>query len=509
MRKLWRVVFSRYFLSGLFIAADVLLLSLLIVYASYYSYMFLTLHLLAVVAVFLHIVNAESSPDYKLPWVILIFLLPAVGPLIYLLFSRRKMTKAENRRLNEIAERLSAYPPEGESFLSLKEASPAAAGKAYAILGEDPIAAVYRGTSSRFYESGEALFADLLYDLRAAKKFIFLEYFIIAPGRLWDEIHRILLNKVRLGVEVRLIYDDVGCMRTLPSDFVRKMNAEGIRCQRFATVTPVVTVSHNNRDHRKICVVDGGIAYTGGVNLADEYANFISRFGYWKDGGVRLAGAAVTGLTRNFLALWDMTAGSASDYARYLSPPAPADDGGYYIPFGSGPYPFYRRSVGKSVFRAILDQAVRYVWITTPYLVIDRELTESICEAARRGVDVRIITPGVADKAAVKIMTKSSYSYLIAAGVRIYEYTPGFIHEKTVIADDEYAVIGTINFDYRSLIHHFENAVWIYRSDTVLRAKEAFGRTERQSHRISAEEAKLSRPERWVYNTVRIFRPLL
>ena len=514
MRRICRVIFSRYFISALFIAADVLLVSLFVLYASlfsYYSYIILGVVAAGTVAVFFHVIGKDTSPEYKLPWVVLIFALPVVGVLIYLLFSRRRMSREENRRINRSAFRLSAFYDDSESFRLLEEESRAASGRAFSIAGDDPLAQVYRGTHSRFYPAGEELFADLLFDLKAAKRFIFLEYFIIAQGKLWDEIHRVLLHKVRLGVEVRVMYDDIGCMRTLPASYAKRLNEEGILCRRFAPVTPTVTVSHNNRDHRKICVVDGVVGYTGGVNLADEYANVVTRFGYWKDGGLRLEGAAVNGLTGNFLALWDLTTGTESDYGRYLPPvdPTAAGDGGYYIPFASGPAPFYPRPVGLGAFRSIIDGAVSRVRIATPYLVVDHELTESLCAAARRGVDVRIITPGVADKKAVKVMTKSAYAKLIASGVVILEYLPGFIHEKALVADREYAVVGTLNFDFRSFIHHFEDAVWMFRTETVAQVDEDLAKTEQSCRRVTSEDAKLSRLERIVYNVVRIFRPLL
>ena len=513
MRKLYRIVFSRYFLSGALIFLDVVLLSLLIAYASVYSYIVAGVALLLTVAILFDIINRETAPEYKIPWLITVLILPVMGAVIYLLFSRRKLTKGEMRRMNAVAGALSVYRNGDEPFLALKEESPAAAGKAASLLGDDILAEVYRGTASRVFSQGEEMLNEMMFDLKSATRYIFLEYFIIAPGKIWDEIHRILLNKVRAGLDVRLIYDDIGCMTTLPAHFDRELNAEGIRCLRFATVTPRVTVSHNNRDHRKICIIDGRIAYTGGVNLADEYANLKERFGHWKDGGIRLEGDAVAGLLKSFITIWDVTAQKTSDYAAIFSRPDEeepvAADGGYYIPFGSGPSPFYPRSVGKSAFRSIIDQAQAYVYITTPYLLVDYDLTESICGAARRGVDVRIITPSIPDKKLIKVLTKSSYAHLIASGVRISEYLPGFIHEKTLVSDGEYAVIGTLNFDYRSFVHHFENAVWMFRTGAIRGIRAGFLETERLCRRISSEEAKLSRPERWICNALRLFQPLL
>ena len=274
-------------------------------------------------------------------------------------------------------------------------------------------------------------------------------------------------------------------------------------------MNPKISSVHHNRDHRKICVIDGRVAYTGGVNIADEYANLINRFGYWKDGGIRLVGDAVFGFTKMFLSLWDFTSGSVSDYGKFLKRTESVKGEGYYVPFGSGPAPIYKRPVGKNAFLNIINQSERYVYITTPYLIIDYDLTQSLCNAAMRGVDVRIVTPGVADKKIIKIMTKSSYPYLINAGVKIYEYTPGFMHEKSLICDDKYAVIGTINFDYRSLVHHFECAVWMYRTPTVLDAAGAFDATLAVSEPVTRKNSRLTFVE-WLFRTgIKIFSPLL
>ena len=268
---------------------------------------------------------------------------------------------------------------------------------------------------------------------------------------------------------------------------------------------------HNNRDHRKICIIDGRVAYTGGVNIADEYVNTKVRFGYWKDGGIMLRGDAVAGLMKQFFSGWDFTVGSISNYSKYLSAVKPAEyiDGGYYLPFGSGPNPIYQRPVGKNAFLNLINQARNYLYITTPYLIIDYDLTEALCNAALRGVDVRIITPGIPDKKKVKVMTKSSYPYLMKAGVKIYEYLPGFIHEKTLVCDDKYAMVGTINLDYRSLVHHFENAVWMYASPTVEIARDEFLKTVDESARMDDNRSRLT-PKEWLTKTaIRLFAPLL
>ena len=395
---------------------------------------------------------------------------------------------------------------------SLYSESPKAAGMARAILNDDPLAEVYSSSASRFFATGEEFFDAFIEDISSAKEYIFLEYFIIDEGELWSRVHGILREKAAAGVDIRLLYDDVGCMKTLPSYYERTLRKEGIRAYRFSRVSARVSSIHNNRDHRKICVVDGRCGYTGGVNIADEYINKIVRFGYWKDGGIRLSGDGVKGLIKLFLSAWELTTGEFSDADKHLMEkvvPEENSDGGYYLVYGSGPAPIYPRSNGKNVFLNLINQAERYVYITTPYLIIDYDLTEALRSAAMRGIDVRIITPGIPDKKRIKIMTKSSYPYLIEAGVKIYEYTLGFIHEKTLVSDDKYAVVGTINFDYRSLVHHFEDAVWMYGSPTVGVAKDEIMKTLSESERISFERTKLTFTE-WIFKMgMRIFAPLL
>ena len=292
------------------------------------------------------------------------------------------------------------------------------------------------------------------------------------------------------------------------------LGKEGIDCYRFAKLSPVLKSSYNNRDHRKICVIDGRVAYTGGINISDEYINLINRFGYWKDGGIRIEGIAARGFARLFLSLYDMTRGKISDYSRYFDKSVPnecdfSENKGYFIPFGSGPLPAYSEPVGKNAIINIVGMAERYLYITTPYLIIDYDLAESLRNTAIRGVDVRIITPAVADKKLIKVMTKSSYPYLVEAGVKIYEYSPGFIHEKTVVCDDLYAMVGTVNLDYRSLAHHYEDAIWIYSSPTVLTVKEKFEKTLTISNKIAEKSTRLGVFEWCISNLIRIFAQLL
>lgn len=519
MRKLCSLIFSRYFISAVLILAELVIIGLVMYFAYDYS-LFIFAFLVAVnIAAVISIINRDANPEYKVSWLVVVLVVPFFGMALYAMFYSRRVSRKEARLMDEIQNELSAFCDTGygadgrvdEVFSELKAADELAAGKAFAILNDDRLSAVYRNSSSKYYPDGESMFRDMLADILNAERFIFLEYFIIDEGFMWSEIHAALVKKAGEGVEVRVLYDDIGCMKTLPLSYDKKLRAEGIKCLRFAPVSPRITTAHNNRDHRKILITDGGAAYTGGINIADEYINKKMRFGHWKDSGIRIAGEAVLGFVKLFLSMWDTTVGKITEYEKYLSAVKKSEesDGGYYLPFGTGPAPVYNRPVGKNAFLNVINQAKNYVYITTPYLIIDYDLTESLRNAAMRGVDVRIITPRLADKKIVKVMTKSSYPNLMKSGIKICEYTPGFIHEKCVVSDDLYAVIGTINFDYRSLVHHYEDAVWIYGSDTVIKIKEEFLNTASVSLEIDEKDARLTLREWCVRNLVRIFAPLL
>ena len=518
MRKLCSLIFSRYFISAVFILAELVIIGLILFFAYDYSLFVFGFMVAVNIAAVISIINRDANPEYKVSWLVVVLVVPFFGMALYAMFYSRRVSRKEAKLMNEIQNELLDFSDTGcgangkadEVFSELKEKDELAAGKAFAILNDDRLSAAYRNSSSKYYPDGESMFQDMLTDILNAEKFIFLEYFIIEEGFMWTSIHEALAKKAKEGVEVRVLYDDIGCMKTLPLHYDRKLRSEGIKCLRFSPVSPRITTAHNNRDHRKILIIDGGVAYTGGINIADEYINRKTRFGHWKDGGIRVQGEAVLGFTKLFLFMWDTTVGKITEHEKYLIPKkGSVSDGGFYLPFGTGPSPVYKRPVGKNAFLNIINQAQNYVYITTPYLIIDYDLTESLCNAAMRGVDVRIITPRLADKKIVKVMTKSSYPYLMKSGIKICEYTPGFIHEKCMVSDDLYAVIGTINFDYRSLVHHYEDAVWIYGSDIVIKIKGEFLNTASISLEIDDKDARLTLREWCVRNLVRIFAPLL
>ena len=410
--------------------------------------------ILGVVAVLLvvYLIGSDTQPAYRIVWIVLIMALPILGGLLYL-FIGINWTPHRLRRL--IGRGHDALRPElaasGVPDHACGSPRLAARSRYIRTLTDYPL---YANTDVKYYPVGEEMFADMLETVRGAKRFIFLEYFIIAPGKMWDELYAVLREKAARGVEVRLIVDDMGSLFLLPDDFVRTLERDGIRCLRFNPFVPLLSVVMNNRDHRKILVVDGHTAFNGGINLSDEYINHTHPFGHWKDTGVRLRGDAVRSFTAMFLELWQSEKNEAVSLAPY-GPDAPAPPSpGFVQPFGDSPLD--HEPVSAGVYIDILAAAADYVYIMTPYLIIDDVMREALTAAAKRGVDVRILTPGIPDKKLVYRLTRSHYRPLLAAGVRIFEYTPGFVHAKSFVSDDVCAVVGTINLDYRSLFLHFE-----------------------------------------------------
>lgn len=460
------------------------------------------------ISTILAIVNRNMPPESKVTW-LLIAVVPVFGSLLYLMFGERRLSKKEMKQLENMESMEFREDNSRELRLKLKEENKAVYGMVKSLLSMDHNADLYNGTSSTFFPLGDQMFKQLLEDLRSAKKFIFMEFYIIDEGLMWDSILEILIEKVKEGVEVKLLYDDIGCMATLAGNYTKRLRKLGIDAHKFNKVIPRLTVAYNNRDHRKILVIDGQIGYTGGINLADEYINQIERFGHWKDSAVRVEGRAVKALTRLFLMTWYINQGEIEDFDKYHMENRAVDGEGLYIPFGSGPKPIYKSQVGKAVYQNMINQATDYVYITTPYLIIDYDLTEDIRNAALRGVDVRIVTPFIPDKKLIQIVTRGAYPDLMEAGVKIYEYLPGFVHSKQVLVDDEIAVVGTINFDYRSLVHHYENAIWMYETPEIPKIRADFDNIFAVSREIKLETFRVAWYQHLVKEIMQLFAPML
>lgn len=488
MKKIAHLLLGRFSIVAFTIVLQFGWLVLVMYRFSYqFTYANLAIRLMAVILV-LEIVNKWTNPANKLSWTFLILLSPVVGLMLYTTFGRSELTKKTGRRLDTIVKEVGAYfyqTPEIKEDLERKDKAVLGQSKYINDWGGYPI---YRNTQTKYYRSGEEMFPDMLEELERAAHFIFLEYFIIEEGYMFDTMVEILARKAAEGVDVRVIYDDIGCINTLPPKYNKKLESMGIKCAVFNPFRPIMSVVMNNRDHRKIFVVDGKVGFTGGINLADEYINEKSRFGYWKDTGVRLDGEAVWNLTAMFLTAWSYVNHSREDYKEYMpqiyQTELPETDG-YVQPYGDSPLD--HETVGENIYLNMINDAENYVYIFTPYLIIDNEMLVSLCNAAKRGVDVRIVTPGIPDKKLIFLLTQSHYEPLLRAGVKIYQYTPGFIHAKSFLCDDKVGTVGSINLDYRSLYLHFECGVFMYKTKALEQLKKDCLETFEQSEEMTLE----------------------
>ena len=505
----FRLLMSKYGFSIAIILIELVLVFGIILYMSQIApIIWVTLVFLISVATVIAIVNRSMSPESKVTWLIVTFV-PVFGPLLYLMFGERRLSKKELKQLQELNS-IAFHENNGRQLhLQLQETDKSAYGIINALLHMDSNAEVYDHTDSQFFANGEEMWQQMLEDLKRAEKFIFLEYYIVDEGLMWDSILEILEEKAAQGVEVKMLYDDIGCMVTLPGDYTVHLRSKGIDAHKFNKVIPRMTVAYNNRDHRKILVIDGQISYTGGINLADEYINHIERFGHWKDSGIRIDGPATQACTRLFLMNWYINRGEISDFDQYHLENQTRFGSGLCIPYGSGPKPIYKTKVGKIVYQNLINQAEDFVYITTPYLIIDYDLTEDIKNAAMRGVDVRIVTPFVPDKKLIQLITRGAYPDLLSAGVRIFEYTPGFIHSKQMIVDDRFAAVGTINLDYRSLVHHYENAVLLYKTESIADIRQDFEGIFEVSQEIFSDTINPTWYQMIIKEVTQLFAPML
>ena len=469
MNKLLKKVFSRTVVTALLIVIQVAwLAALLLQLGNSLPAIQTVLRILSLVAI-LFVIKSDMNPSYKIGWILLIAVLPILGGLMYVIFGNKRPTKNMREMLRAQLEKSAEYLGTQESITGELDGGAAGLFKYLEGSAGYPTA---KNTTVRYYRVGEEMYADLLPELEKADKFIFLEYFIIRPGEMWDGVLEILKRKAAAGVDVRIIYDDMGCIDILPANYNATLEGWGIRTMAFNRFVPAVSLVMNNRDHRKITVIDGKVGFTGGINISDEYINVKERFGHWKDTGLMLKGPGVFNLTLMFLEMWNAFNKDGDRYAEFIPDSfeeCGSTDDGYVLSFSDSPLD--NESVGESVYTDMLYQAKDYIYITTPYLAIDSELQTALCMAAKRGVDVRMITPGIPDKKLVYRLTRSYYPTLLRAGVKIYEYTPGFIHAKSFVCDDKLCVVGTINMDYRSLYLHFECGTLMYNNPEIKQVK--------------------------------------
>lgn len=513
-KKLSKAIFTRLFLMCFLVLLQIVLLWVgAELMSDSYIYVSIALTVLSVFVV-IYILNKRDNPNYKIAWVVPIITFPLVGGLFYLILKAQGIFRLRHRRLN-VTLRDSAHHLKQDAAVleKLQAVDPHAAAlvKYMSVWGKYP---AVQNTRTRYLPSGEIFWKAMLAELEKAERYIFLEFFIIKSGVMWDSILEILKRKAAQGVEVRLLYDGMGSIDKLPANYHKKLNKMGIKCRVFNPFVPFFSAYQNNRDHRKICVVDGRVAFTGGANLADEYVNVTSRFGHWRDSALIMEGKAAYNFAIMFLQMWKLSGGRIShgDYAIYAPTPQDAarfTDDGLVLPYGN--YPIDGEPVGEFVYLDIINNAVDYVYITSPYLVLDYNMILALANAAKRGVKVKIIVPEIPDKWYTHSIAVSFFSELIEKGIEIYKYTPGFIHSKTFVSDDKVAVVGTINLDYRSLYLQYECAAWMYGSTAVAEITNDFNTlTSTCCHKVTLEESrKINIFRRLLSMLLRVFAPLL
>ena len=507
-KKKFRYIPLRYVIAMLITILEILLIIGVAVYLSYKFQYFYFLAILTQIICAVKIIASSDNPDYQVPWLVVVLVLPITGFMLYFIFSSKKLNRKYLKRLKEIVK--NSYYKNDEGDFELIKSSSVEAYNQFNMLSKISGAHLFSNTESEYFGDMNKLLSRLICDLENAKSFIFLEFFIIDGGEFWNKIHNILIKKAQNGVDVRVVFDDIGCMKTLPSNYQKILSNENIKAVTFSRLKVAPNGEFNNRNHRKMIIIDGIIGYTGGFNLADEYLNLINRFGFWKDCGLRLYGEGVWEFTKLFLIDYEINKKSVISTPYNYFPKVNVEKFcGFVMPFGDGPKPLYPRQVSKSVIQNLLACAKKSVYITTPYLIVDNDLLTDIENASLRGVDVRIVVPHIPDKKLIYLMTKSYYPRLLSAGVKIYEYTPGFIHQKVYFVDGKYAMVGTVNLDYRSLVHHFENGVLLYKTKSINQVKKDLLAVFESCKLVNEQELKNTIFQRFICSLVSIFAPLM
>ena len=456
----------------------------------------------------IYLTNNRSNPAFKMVWMTIMLVAPVFGVLLYIFVEFQVGVRWLNARLEHMHETTKKHWTQDEAVQEqLKEEDSEVASLAHYVCEYGGFPA-YENTGVKYFSCGEDKIEELIRQLEKAEKFIFMEYFIIGEGYVWDTVLEVLRKKVKEGVEVRFLYDGMCCLSLLPYHYPQELESYGIQCHMFAPIVPALSTRQNNRDHRKIVVIDGKVAFTGGINLADEYINAITRFGYWKDAGLRIEGAAAWNFTVMFLDFWNAFRPFEQDYSAFRPQLAvlPASDG-VVQPYADSPLD--EEPVAETVYLDILAQSQQYVYFYTPYLAIGEEMLDALRNAAKRGVDVRLVLPGIPDKKLVFRLSRSYYLPLLRAGVRIYEYTPGFLHAKCCVSDDRAAVVGSINMDYRSMFLHFECGVLLLQNSQVLALRDDVRRTLPQCREVQCADCRTGLAGTVLDSVLRLLSPLM
>lgn len=506
---LWTLIHRRILISLLLVVQFAIIIYL--VFSSSKNSMFINWGLKAIsLFAALHIISKKEKGAYKLTWVFLILVFPVFGGLFYLLFNFQISTRKMSRILSCIEnESKPLFLMSGNIFEDACNEAPEYIPQIQYLqnFADFPI---YSNTKTKYLSPGEEMFKHLIEELKKAEDYIFLEFFIVHEGIMWNTVLDILIEKAKKGVDVRLIYDDIGCFFLLPKDYPQRLEKLGIKCAVFNPFRPFLSTKQNNRDHRKIAVIDGKVAFTGGINLADEYINAVEKYGHWKDAAIMVEGEGAWSFTLMFLQMWALCSGIEEDFTQYYpwkKEPCTIEKDGLVQPYADSPMD--KENVGEHVYLHIINNAKKYIYINTPYLIIDDSMLSALTLAAKSGVDVRIVTPYCWDKRIVHITTRSYYRDLIEAGVKIYEYSKGFIHSKTFVSDDKVATVGTTNLDFRSLYLHFECGVWLYKSKAVMEVRDDFIETLEKCYQVTEEDCKNNAIIRFIQEVFRLFAPLM
>ncbi len=489
-KGLMRLIFSRFFIIGILLVLQVALLVMAYLQFREKLPALLNVQWIFSFMMIIFLFNTSMDSSAKLTWMLIISVIPFAGAAMLLWTQLNVGHRMETKNVKKQIENTRTALSQPENVVREIEHDGSGTDDLSRYLNKTGCFPVYDKTQVTYFPLGEKKFEAMLRELEKAEKYIFMEYFIVEEGYMWGRILDVLTRKVEEGVEVRVMYDGMCEMSTLPADYFKLLEAQGIHAKAFSTIVPIVSSHYNYRDHRKILVIDGKVAFNGGVNLADEYINRIERFGHWKDTAVMIKGPAARSFALMFLQMWNLKPGQEADYEKWLSLPSceVEDAKGYVMPYCDCPLDEYK--AGEAVYMDILNRATDYVHIMSPYLILDGELETALCFAAQRGVDVKLILPGIPDKKVAYSLAKTHYKDLHRAGVKIYEYTPGFVHAKVFVSDDVKAVVGTINLDYRSLYHHFECATYMYRTECIMEIEKDFRDTLAKCRQVTAESIK-------------------
>ncbi len=486
-KGIFKLIFSRLFMILVLISIQILIIGSLYIRMNEATPYFKVFFNLLTAVTIIWLFNCEMDSTAKLTWMIIFFISPVPGTILFVLTQTDFGHYAIKKRVESIISETKNIIPQNEEVMADVQLTCSGTDDLCRYVNRTGCFPIYTNTETNFLASGEEKFSAVLEELDKAEKFIFMEYFIIDEGYMWGKILEKLRDKAAQGVEVRIMYDGMCEMSTLTHDYPKRMANLGIKCRGFAPITPFLSTYYNYRDHRKILVIDGKTAFTGGINFADEYINRRERFGHWKDSAVMLKGEAVRSFTLMFLQMWNISE-KEPEWDKWLEPVKSTNCGGFVMPYADCPLDDYR--VGENVYIDILNRATSYVHIMTPYLIIDGELENALKYAAQRGIDVKIILPGIPDKKMAFALAKTHYRELTKAGVKLYEYSPGFVHSKIFVSDDEKAVVGTINLDYRSLYHHFECAAYMYRTSCISEIEADFSATLEKCREVTLETIK-------------------